>query len=54
MTGSPHKAERNAKIAEWAKDNPCSSLDQIGNYYGITRERVRQILKMEGVHNIDA
>ena len=41
---------RNSKIAQWATDNPCSSLQEIGDYYGITRERVRQILQKQGVH----
>ena len=47
-------AERNAKIVEWAQSNPCSSLQEIGDYYGITRERVRQIIAREGAHKEDA
>lgn len=41
---------RNEKIAAWAVANPCSTLQEIGDYYGISRERVRQILKKQGVH----
>ncbi len=46
--------KRNRKIAEWAVVNPCSSLQEIGDYYGVTRERIRQILIREGVHKTNA
>lgn len=41
-------AIRNRKIADWFKANPCMTLQQVGDYYGITRERVRQILRAQG------
>jgi len=47
-------AERNAKIVRWATENPCSSLEQIGRYYGISRERVRQVIAKAGKHKIAA
>ena len=43
-------AERNAKIVRWATENPCSTMEEIGRYYGITRERVRQIIAKAGAH----
>ncbi len=48
------KAERNPKIAAYATNNPCLTLETIGDYHGITRERVRQILLKQGVHKMNA
>ena len=36
---------RNQKIAEFKKKNPCVTLAEIGKHYGISAERVRQIIK---------
>lgn len=47
-------SERNQKIVAWALANPCSSLREIGDYYGITRERVRQIIARCGEHKVSA
>jgi len=38
---------RRAEIATLKSTNPCLTLQQIGNKFGITRERVRQILVKE-------
>ncbi len=45
---------RNEKIAAWAKANPCSSMEDIGDYYGISKQRVHQILVRQGVHKLNA
>ena len=42
--------ERNARIVAWAAANPCSTLQEIGDYYGLTRERVRRIIALAGAH----
>lgn len=46
--------ERNQKMAAYASANPCATLQEIGDYHGLTRERVRQILQQEGVHKLYA
>jgi hypothetical protein len=38
---------RNQKIAAFKEANPCITLAEIGQHYGISRERVRQIIKKE-------
>lgn len=38
-------AERNAKIVETYTTDPSSTLESIGASYGLTRERVRQIVR---------
>jgi excisionase family DNA binding protein len=47
-------AERNSRIVKWATENPCSSLAEIGDHYGISRERVRQILFRHGIRKAHA
>lgn len=37
------------KVKRSRRNNPCYTLRQIGEQYGVTRERVRQILKEEGL-----
>ena len=46
--------ERNQKIVAYALANPCATLEQIGGYHGISRERVRQIIELAGAHKPDA
>jgi uncharacterized CHY-type Zn-finger protein len=38
-------SKHSLEIIEYRKNNPCLTLQQVGNKYGISRERVRQILK---------
>jgi hypothetical protein len=38
-----------ATVVELRRENPMWSLQRIGNVMGLTRERVRQLLKSEGV-----
>lgn len=40
---------RKIKIKRMRRNNPCNTLVQIGSRYGVTRERVRQILKEAGL-----
>jgi hypothetical protein len=54
MTTSTQLFSRDRKMAEYAKANPCATLQQIGDYHGLTRERVRQILIRLGVHKANA
>ena len=42
------ETKRNAAMARYAASNPCASLREIGEYHGITRQRVHEILKHEG------
>ena len=41
--------ERTKKILEIRINNPCATLQQIGNQTKLTRERVRQILNKHGL-----
>jgi hypothetical protein len=41
-------SEQSIEIAKMRHDNPCLTLQQIGNKYGISRERVRQVLAKQG------
>lgn len=47
-------SERNVKIVGYATANPCLSMETIGDYHGISRERVRQIIKAQGAHKTSA
>ncbi len=38
---------RNQKIVAFKEAHPCITLAEIGRHYGLTRERVRQIIKKE-------
>lgn len=40
--------ERNAALCQMARDNPCLSRSAIAVKFGISRERVRQLLKKHG------
>lgn len=50
----PDTLTRNEKIVAWAKANPCSTLQEIGDYYGITWQRVQQIIARAGEHKKSA
>ena len=38
---------RNQKIVAFKEAHPCITMAEIGRHYGLTRERVRQIIKKE-------
>lgn len=43
-----NSAERDAKIVQFANENPCIPRSRIAEHYGISRERIRQILSEFG------
>ena len=45
----PHAPGRYERILELEKQRPRPTLDKIGKAVGVTRERVRQVLKLYGV-----
>ncbi len=44
-----HQGLTSKGVVEARNENPCATLQQIGNKFGVTRERVRQILKRDGL-----
>jgi len=43
------KDERKKRVKNIRRNNPCATLQVIGDEVGLSRERVRQILKKEGL-----
>ena len=41
----PRLEKRNRYIVNWIRSNSFSSYARIGRYFGLTRERIRQIYK---------
>ncbi|MCK5235898.1 MAG: hypothetical protein KAR06_02845 [Deltaproteobacteria bacterium] len=46
---SMRKLARNRLLFEYREEHPEASLAEIGNIFGISAERVRQLLKLEEV-----
>jgi DNA-directed RNA polymerase sigma subunit (sigma70/sigma32) len=42
---SLRKLKRNKTLLDYRKEHPDASLAEIGEVFGITKERVRQLLK---------